>query len=145
MECLWEYRLFQDPHWGQREQNGSPHPTEVKLGMETVFFRNLAVNRNRAQRGRMMGGGGSKKDFLKTMWNIRLYAARERTMTQKRKGTMHGKGGVGIWALGFRKEERRPDPLLQQEGVRPDWTQTLEGLETLWWEDEGPVTMPDVQ
>lgn len=47
-----------------------------------------------------------------------MYAARERTMTEKRKGTMHGKGGVGIWALGFREEERLLDPLLQQERMR---------------------------
>lgn len=65
----------------------------------------MAVNGNRAQRAKVMVGGGAKNDFSK-MGDTRLclFAAgkdpetieRDWMATQKRKGIMEGKGGAGI-------------------------------------------------
>ena len=73
----------------------------------------MAVNGNRAQRAKVMVGGGAKNDFSK-MGNSRLclFAAgndpetieRDRMGIQKRKGIMEGKGGAGVWGTGPQRE-----------------------------------------
>ena len=65
----------------------------------------MAVNGNRAQRVKVMVGGGAKNDFSK-MGDTRLYLfaagndpetiKKDQMGTQKRKGIIEGKGGARV-------------------------------------------------